>query len=317
MTYKKVFLLNRIIFSLKNVMCDLVSPSISDIRSFTFFMLKILMNDQALLLKIKKLVALERKTLSEILELLQIVYDKRLFADLGYSSLIKYMVKELGYSESASFRRYQALKLVKDLPETKPMIKDGTLNLSTINSMQSILKTSETKRASLAQIKDKSTKEAEKVFLKILPRTEAPEKKISITENKTRIEVTLENETLEKIDKLKARTKIYDTNKLLDFALECALRKTDLTKKKSRKSQGSTNRRVIPASVKKEVLKRSGEMCEYPGCHERHFLEFDHKIPFSQGGSNEASNIRLYCKSHNQRAAIRVLGERKMRKYLN
>jgi hypothetical protein len=76
-------------------------------------------NEKQLLLNLKTLVATDRKTLSDILKHLQIVYDTRLFAKLGHSSLHKYLIKELGYSESAAFRRVQALKLVKEIPATK------------------------------------------------------------------------------------------------------------------------------------------------------------------------------------------------------
>ncbi len=50
--------------------------------------------------KIKSLIITERQTLVQILESLQIVYDTRLFAKMGYPSLIKYLIHEHVYSES-------------------------------------------------------------------------------------------------------------------------------------------------------------------------------------------------------------------------
>src|SRR5690554_6171569 len=83
------------------------------------FSMKLTVAENNLHNRIKALVATERKTLAEIIENLQRVYDTRLFAKMGYSSLIKYLIKECGYSEGAAYRRYQALKLTKEIPEAK------------------------------------------------------------------------------------------------------------------------------------------------------------------------------------------------------
>jgi hypothetical protein len=56
------------------------------------------------------LTKLERKTLSEILELLRLNFNQKVFAKMGYSHLVKYMVSELGYSESAAWRRLTSVK---------------------------------------------------------------------------------------------------------------------------------------------------------------------------------------------------------------
>lgn len=89
--------------------------------------------------------------MSDILKHLQNVYDTRLFAKLGHSSLHKYLIKELGYSESAAFRRVQALKLVKEIPSTKKLIEEGALNLSGITQLQTMLKgkTTEVKKEAI------------------------------------------------------------------------------------------------------------------------------------------------------------------------
>ncbi|NUM88778.1 MAG: HNH endonuclease, partial [Bdellovibrionales bacterium] len=50
--------------------------------------------------------------------------------------------------------------------------------------------------------------------------------------------------------------------------------------------------------------------CE--NCHSVYALEIDHRIPRALGGTNDAPNLRLLCRSCNQRAAIQVFGLRKM-----
>lgn len=52
------------------------------------------MNNQQLHDKLINLSTLERKTLSEILELLRLNFKRKVFAKMGYSHLTKYMMKE-------------------------------------------------------------------------------------------------------------------------------------------------------------------------------------------------------------------------------
>src|SRR5262249_42676224 len=63
----------------------------------------------------------------------------KLFLELGYSSLFKFVVKELKYSEGAAFRRVAALQLTKDLPEVESKIESGDLSLSTAAQVQNFI----------------------------------------------------------------------------------------------------------------------------------------------------------------------------------
>lgn len=55
--------------------------------------------------------------------------------------------------------------------------------------------------------------------------------------------------------------------------------------------------RHIPSDVKREVWQRDGGKCTRCGATE--YLEFDHIIPFSRGGSNGFKNIQLLCRRCN------------------
>jgi len=53
------------------------------------------------------------------------------------------------------------------------------------------------------------------------------------------------------------------------------------------------------------VFERSGRCCEFIGengkrCQSKHQLEWDHVIPWSQGGGNDEKSLRVYCRTHNQ-----------------
>ena len=58
--------------------------------------------------------------------------------------------------------------------------------------------------------------------------------------------------------------------------------------------------RSIPGDVMQEVYVRDGGKCTHPDCDATDNLHFDHKIPYSKGGSSKtAKNIQLLCARHN------------------
>jgi 5-methylcytosine-specific restriction endonuclease McrA len=69
------------------------------------------------------------------------------------------------------------------------------------------------------------------------------------------------------------------------------------------------SRRAVHCKPKIEIRERAQGQCEYISpltrkrCESKHFLEIEHIIPVTKGGSNAPENLRLYCKSHNQLAA--------------
>lgn len=62
--------------------------------------------------------------------------------------------------------------------------------------------------------------------------------------------------------------------------------------------------RMIPKSVKDSVWRRDGGKCTTCGSQE--FLEFDHIIPFSLGGSNTYRNVQLLCQACNRKKSARI-----------
>lgn len=80
---------------------------------------------------------------------------------------------------------------------------------------------------------------------------------------------------------------------------------------------GSAPRRSrrIPRGVKDAVWRRDGGRCTYVGvdggrCPESVRLEYDHIIPWAEGGrSDDESNLRLACRTHNLLEARRHFGD--------
>lgn len=105
---------------------------------------------------------------------------------------------------------------------------------------------------------------------------------------------------------------------VLEAALEALLDKKDRNRRpkpRKRRRLNPRRSRLIPDEVKHEVWHRDGGRCTFEGkdgsrCRERGGLEFDHIIPYGLGGSSQdAANIRLLCRRHNQTAAEEAFGE--------
>lgn len=73
-------------------------------------------------------------------------------------------------------------------------------------------------------------------------------------------------------------------------------------------------RKYISTNVKKAVWQRANGQCE--NCQSQYALELDHLRPISLGGTDDLDNLRMLCRSCNQRAAIEKLGLDHMQQYL-
>src|SRR6476620_6168878 len=98
------------------------------------------LSDKELLKSTKALVARERTLLTEILHHLREVERRRLFSELGRQSLFDYAVRELGYSEDQAYRRINAMRLLKEMPQIEGKIADGSLTLSSLSVAGSMFK---------------------------------------------------------------------------------------------------------------------------------------------------------------------------------
>jgi hypothetical protein len=72
--------------------------------------------------------------------------------------------------------------------------------------------------------------------------------------------------------------------------------------------------RHIPSAIRRAVLERDGLRCTWQGpdgvrCQSRAWLEHDHAHPRGQGGPHDTTNIRIYCRPHNQLSAEQTYGK--------
>jgi len=80
--------------------------------------------------------------------------------------------------------------------------------------------------------------------------------------------------------------------------------------------------RYIPVEVKRVVYQRDGGKCQYVDsvtgrkCNSMNAIQYDHVVPFAQGGPTTVENMRILCRIHNRIHAIESYGSQKMSEYM-
>jgi 5-methylcytosine-specific restriction endonuclease McrA len=260
-------------------------------------------SDQVLLLNAKALASQERDVVTKILHHLREIETRRLFCDLKYQSLFDYAVHELKYSEGQASRRIQAMRAMVAVPEIESKMASGELSVSNAAMVQTAFIKSGKKmnrRDMLKKVEGLTTRQAQAVV-------GVPKKEI----------------TLDMIgdDVLRAKLKrivgkYAHTASTLEGVLHL-LADRDLSAPVSsqvqRNATPASESNVGLATNRKRILAKA-DKCS--GCGSHYALQIDHIVPRALGGSDSPSNLRLLCRSCNQRSAIRHFGVAKMSHYL-
>jgi hypothetical protein len=125
-----------------------------------------------------------------------------------------------------------------------------------------------------------------------------------------------------------------DYNRLLRELSAEWLNRHDLSRKAARQNVAKPNAkraptgkqsddctRHIPENIKRAVYKRDKGRCSFVGsngkrCNSQHNLEYDHyPVPYARGGPSTVNNLRLICAKHNKHTAIKIYGERAIKKH--
>ena len=137
------------------------------------------LSDKELLAKTFHTAKNEQRMTLELLSHLKEVDQRKVFATLGYESLWKYCVKELGYSESSAAERVSAMRLIFSVSGVKEKIASGLLNLTNAAKVQRFFQTEarifgkkysdEQKKEVLDKIDGASKRQVESVLFAISP----------------------------------------------------------------------------------------------------------------------------------------------------
>jgi 5-methylcytosine-specific restriction endonuclease McrA len=255
-----------------------------------------------------------------------------------HSSLFAYCRDELGYAETTASRRIQAMKLIRDLPEYEKKLEDGLVHESNLCTIQTFFNreektqgkaySKEEKLDVLKEAEGKSARQTEQLLAEISPQSAKKEKVKKINGQQTEIKFTANQAFMEKLEKIRnllgfqLTDQQYVTlfNKLADIALQKLEKKSPVPPTPKVENLISETR-TIPEKVKRAVRARDGERCTHvehksgERCQSKFALQFDHTIPFAQGGKSTYRNLTLKCPAHNQRAAILAYGLPKMQNF--
>jgi hypothetical protein len=255
----------------------------------------------------KDLVKKEKHFTVLILQNLKHIEEHKLFAKLGYSSLYKYLIEELKYSEGEANIRVANVKLMKKSKVANEKIISGELSLTNgkdlFRALDQSKNTDEEKISEvIGAIKNKSTREAQSAIAQFFE-IEVPKEE----------KVVLRGEVLDKLNRLKTKHQIDSTLELLEILFERDLKEVTAKNKVIVKEKNS---RYIPIKVKAVTIARAQWQCEYVGasgkrCIEKRHLQFEHHIPFAKGGKNTEANIKFYCRGHNGLTAMEAYGQYK------
>lgn len=267
------------------------------------------LTDNQLISSLDNIVRREREILADVLNHFKEFDRRKLFSKLGYSSLHEYAVKHLKYSDDQAYRRVQAMRLMRDIPEIENKIEEGSLTLSSLSQAQNFFRKTET------------TKEKKKEILAKLENASKAETKKVLNQN-TNVRYSFEaNEQLEQIvERLRGLNPHLSFDELMAKVCKLALEKTDaqnraVMKPRATKPAASAKpkSRYISAALKREVRADAQGKCQ--NCNSTFGLEIDHIFPFTKGGTNSKENLRLLCRNCNQRKAIESYGAVKIESY--
>jgi hypothetical protein len=174
--------------------------------------------DRDLITEIRSLAKAERIITRKLLEKIALVHERRLYADLGYPSLLSWMMDDLHYSKSAAFRRMSAAKMIQDIPQAKAMVEDGQLNVTTLTQLKSAIHQTEKqtktkislarKEELISKIKNKSSDEADRVIAIEFPdlRTRPQETVRALGAEESELTIILNKEQMEILNRVKEVT---------------------------------------------------------------------------------------------------------------
>jgi hypothetical protein len=279
------------------------------------------LSDAALLRKLDDLASLERNNLLAFLHCLREVESRKLYSELGYTSLFDYCTKKLRYPEDQAQRRIVAMRAMRELPELEAKISRGLLTLTAIGMAVGHIRREGIQDRSikiklLESLEGLTSREVECLLIRQssigIP---LPTDRIRLLkEGLVELRFAANASVREKIENVKGRIAhsqpqiplgaLFDL--LLDWGLE-----------KSQRNQPAAPR-VTPhqsrASLRTQIFARDHHRCTQ--CHSTHALELDHIVPKAKGGATTLDNLRVLCRPCNQRAAIREYGQEKMDQYL-
>ena len=187
------------------------------------------LKDSELDLRIKSLAQQERELLTQVLQVIKEIDNRRLYLELSYSSLFAYLTESVGYSAASAQRRIDASRLLNEIPALSEKIEKGEIHLTQASMIQKaareikrtrqMIVSTEEKLDLLSSLLGKNQRETEiqvaeyfdmPIIQKSIERAQA--------DDSVRLEITLSKSQYEKLKQAQALlSHAVPSNHLADF----------------------------------------------------------------------------------------------------
>jgi hypothetical protein len=278
----------------------------------------------------RRLVREELRVGLQVLEHLREIERRRIFLDRGHGSLFAFCIRELGYSEPQAQLRIDAMRALRDTPEIEESVRAGELNVTAVARVQRFLRREKARTgaavpkgerlALFTRAKGKSTRELDQALLALSPESAVPSERERVLDaDRTELRIVLSAELRDQLDALKALLshRMRDPGSTVELLGLLARQTLEKLQGKPERTvapmapavQGEARARFIPVAVRRGIWRRDGGSCAFRDprtgqrCGSRHYLQIDHRVPFSaRGPSRDPRNLRLLCGPHNRAA---------------
>lgn len=286
-------------------------------------------SDSEIMQKTESIVREEREVLTQLLHHFREIERRRLFSDFKYGSLHKMLVGHFGYSDDEAYRRVAAARLLAEIPEIEPKINLGELSLAHLGLAQSHFRqeqrvqscqlSKKSKLLLLDQISSQPIREAQRIIYanSSVPPLVRTERITVVSQTESEFRFSASKNLEKKIDELKGllahKYPDLSLGELMVIVCDIAIEKL-----KDEKSSVAHRKQSVKKSalrIRRETHEKGNHRCS--NCHSMYAVEIDHIKAKALGGKDTQENLRLLCKSCNQREAIKQLGINMMEKYLN
>jgi hypothetical protein len=129
--------------------------------------------DVQLMAELQQLVRKDRRGEARMLMYLAEVDERRLFLELGHTSLFRYATAVLRMSEPQAYLRIQAARLARRYPGVLELFAEGALNLSTIKLLDPHL-TLDNYKVLLERARNKTKREVALLIAEVAPLPDVP-----------------------------------------------------------------------------------------------------------------------------------------------
>jgi len=293
-----------------------------------------MLTNQEIEQRLEKLIEDERRSTKDILERINLAYERKIYLERGYPRMFDWLTRHYGYSESAAQRRIQAAKLIKTVPEAANVFTDGKVNLTVLAKTQSAFQckerfsgqtlTAEEKIEVLKKVENQSVQAAENTLITLFPELETKltfERRTLLSPESTRLSLTLSNQTVDELERIKdlLSHSIPDANfaTIIGILTQDYLLKKDPLLKNTTAVPSFKSPHSLSLALRRAVIFRDQGKCTYKDlesgtiCGSTYQIEIDHIKPRAIGGGNELENLRCLCRNHNQLMAEKNLGAEK------